>query len=227
VLPCGLGGDGHASHSGSHVLTSEVLLLLSGGLDSASLAFEIRPEYSLFIDYGQRAALAERDAAGAIADELGINHTSLKIDLSPIGGGLMAGTSALTKAYPSPEWWPYRNQLLVSIAAGWAVTNTHALQDTVDLRIVVGSVNGDGLRHIDGTAAFYRQLDGVISMQEGGIRVSAPALGLSTQELILNTKISESLLAWTHSCHVAVVPCNDCPGCYKRQDVLDALQILQ
>ena len=41
-------------------------LLLSGGMDSTSIAWWKRPDVAISVDYGQRAAAAELEAAGAV-----------------------------------------------------------------------------------------------------------------------------------------------------------------
>ena len=92
-------------------------ILLSGGIDSVALAFWQRPSFAITIDYGQRAAEAEIVAARQVSQELGINHEILRIDCSTIGSGDMAGAAPDAIA-PVTEWWPYRNQLLVTLARG-------------------------------------------------------------------------------------------------------------
>jgi 7-cyano-7-deazaguanine synthase len=91
------------------------LLLLSGGLDSSALAVWKRPDVALTVDYGQRPAKGEIAAASAIADEFGIAHEIVKIDLSSLGIGALAGKCA-SEIARAPEWWPYRNQMLITIA---------------------------------------------------------------------------------------------------------------
>tara|TARA_B100000614_G_scaffold179483_1_gene160295 strand:- start:13324 stop:13950 length:627 start_codon:yes stop_codon:yes gene_type:complete len=202
------------------------LLLLSGGIDSTSLAYWRKPDYSLFIDYGQRAAVAERRAATAVANELGVVFDSMQINLAAAAGGLMAGGSVMEGA-PSPEWWPFRNQLLISIAAAWACRNTNVLEDPGTVSIQLGIVRGDGERHVDGSARFVSAISALQELQEGRISVEAPALDLSTEDLVKRSAIPDALLAWTHSCHVASFPCMECPGCFKRERVLHDLGRLQ
>jgi 7-cyano-7-deazaguanine synthase len=188
------------------------LLLLSGGLESAALAAWRRPTLTLTIDYGQRPAAGEVEAAAAVCQELGLDHHVLRVDCSEVGAGLLAAEEPLNGA-PSPEWWPYRNQLLVTLAAGWGLPRGAT-------RITVGSVAGDGRRHVDGTAAFYTALSAVISMQEGSLSVDVPAIQLTSDELIERSGITDAVLGWTHSCHRANLACGACPGCAKRREVL-------
>jgi 7-cyano-7-deazaguanine synthase len=91
-------------------------ILLSGGMDSVAIAFWKRPELAVTIDYGQRPAAAEMRAASAVADALGIKHLKVTVPAGELGSGDLAGSPPLSLA-AKPEWWPYRNQLLVTIAA--------------------------------------------------------------------------------------------------------------
>ncbi|WP_256010222.1 7-cyano-7-deazaguanine synthase [Desertivirga xinjiangensis] len=49
-------------------------ILLSGGLDSVSLAYWKRPALAISINYGQAAAKKELEVSGIIARELGMTH---------------------------------------------------------------------------------------------------------------------------------------------------------
>ncbi|MNE66662.1 hypothetical protein D3C80_1622230 [compost metagenome] len=61
----------------------------------------------------------------------------------------------------------------------------------------------------------------LLSLQEGGMVVEAPAIELSTAELVRISGIPAGSLAWAHSCHKANVPCGDCRGCNKYFHVFD------
>jgi len=185
-------------------------LLLSGGMDSIAVAYWKRPEVAITINYGQKAAEAETAAAAQVATELNLRHEILKIDCTSIGSGDMAGTDPLERA-PVPEWWPFRNQLLVTFAAarGMSLGVTE---------IMTGSVASDK-SHADGRPEFYHALDRLVALQEGEIKVSAPALSMSTAELVRTAKVPRSLLAWSHSCHTGNLACGGCRGCLKHYEV--------
>jgi 7-cyano-7-deazaguanine synthase len=188
------------------------LLLLSGGLDSAALAAWIKPDVALTIDYGQLPAEAEIRSSRNVCRELGVSsHEVLTIDCSPIGSGLLAGTESESIS-PCPEWWPFRNQLLVTFAAAWGVE--HGATE-----IYTGSLASDS-RHIDGTREFYERLDGLVSLQEGDMRVLTPAIEMSGATLIEQSGVTDAVLAWTHSCHRSNYACAACPGCAKRREIL-------
>lgn len=189
------------------------LLLASGGLDSTCIGWWRRPAGALFIDYGQKPAAGEWTAARAAMDALGITLDTLRVDCSAVGSGMLAGSLTQESVAPSPEWWPFRNQLLVTLAAAWAVLRGY---DSV----LIGCVSGDALRHADGSSAFLKKLDDLLRNQEGGVRLVAPAIDLTASELLEVSGAPRSILGWTHSCHVESIACGSCPGCIKRTQTM-------
>lgn len=215
-----MGGDGPGATAGLVDVTTTALLL-SGGIDSAAVAAWKHPDIALFIDYGQRSASAERRAARAVAAELEIRHHELTVGLDALGAGVLKD-DVTRDGWPSPEWWPYRNQLLVTCAAAWLTTNAEILEIKMppQARILMGTVSSDASRHRDGSFRFFEALNALLASQEGFIGVDVPAIEMSTQQLILVSHITDSVMGWTHSCHTANLPCGRCPGCHKREQVL-------
>jgi len=187
-------------------------LLLSGGLDSAAIAWWKRPELAIFINYGQRPALAEGRAAEAVAAACGIEFLTITIDCSILGAGQMAGREQLSLA-PTPEWWPFRNQLLVTIAAA------AALRRDVD-HLMIGTIAEDAANG-DGTRAFVEAMDVLLQSQEGVLRFSAPAIDMTAPELLQRSGAPQEVLGWCHSCFVSDIPCMKCRGCAKQLKVLE------
>ena len=190
-------------------------LLLSGGMDSIALAWWKRPDLAFTVDYGQLAAAAEIDASAAICRALGTPHVVLRLDAKELGSGDMAGSLPDPKA-PASDWWPYRNQFLVTLVAMKAVAI--GVQ-----RLWLGTVASDGT-HADGTPEFFEHISRLVSYQEGGIIVEAPAIALETINLVRTSRIPLSMLAWAHSCHKANFPCCNCRGCNKYHEVLRELE---
>lgn len=189
-------------------------LLLSGGMDSIALAYWCRPAIAFTIDYGQLPAEAEIRASAAVSNELGIKHEVITADLRHLGSGDLAGGKPLDLA-PATEWWPFRNQMLLSLTAMKAVAmNVHEL--------MIGTVASDSF-HADGTVRFVQLMNELLSMQEGQMRVSAPGMHLNSVELIQHIKAPQALLSWSHSCHVSNLPCGVCRGCCKHYNVTAAL----
>ena len=107
----------------------KAVILLSGGLDSATAAALARREgwalYGLTIRYGQVHA-CEIDAARRVAASLGFaEHVELDIDLRRFGGSSLVGDGAIPSA-PSPSasvpstYVPARNTMMLSLALAWA-----------------------------------------------------------------------------------------------------------
>jgi 7-cyano-7-deazaguanine synthase len=189
-------------------------LLLSGGMDSVCLAYWLRPEVTVTVDYGQRPAAGELRAAKAVAAEINSEHLEIHVDLRPLGSGDLAGTPALSIG-TAPEWWPYRNQMLLTLAAMKVIA--------LDVRVLlIGALLTDGF-HSDGRADFVEAMSRVLQLQEGGLRVEAPAITMTAAELVARSEIPAEILAWAHSCHVSEFACGSCRGCVKHYETFEAL----
>lgn len=188
-------------------------LLLSGGIDSVCLAFLVKPDIAITIDYGQLAAEAEIKSSKFICEKLGILHEIIKVDCSQLGMGDLSN-NPMSKYNEFSDWWPYRNQLLITLCA------MKAIQLNV-VEIMIASVANDS-SHFDGSQNFIECIDKLISIQEGTVRVSAPVNHLTTVELIKNSKVDLNFLrSWAHSCHKSNYPCGKCRGCYKHYETLE------
>ncbi|WP_113663996.1 7-cyano-7-deazaguanine synthase [Pedobacter nanyangensis] len=190
-------------------------ILLSGGIDSIALAYWKRPKFAFTLDYGQTPSLAELRASSEICKALGIEHQIINVDCSSVGSGDLLNTDAIDVS-PSTEWWPYRNQLLVTLAAMRAISLGVK-------NLMVASVKSDGF-HKDGTSTFYNLLNEVMSYQEGNINVTCPAIDLTSAELVKISAVPDSLLFWAHSCHKSNTPCGNCRGCNKYRQVMYELK---
>ena len=109
-------------------MAAKAVVLLSGGLDSATLLAIARERgfdcYALSFDYGQRHG-AELDAAKAVAQALGaVEHRIMQVPIGALGG------SALTDAAIAvPDdggdgipvtYVPARNTVFLALALAWA-----------------------------------------------------------------------------------------------------------
>lgn len=191
-------------------------LLLSGGLDSTTLAYMLKPEYALTIDYGQNCAEAEIRASRIICKRLKIKHHIITIKSNNIGSGDLSTTKASLSA-PKTDWWPFRNQLLITAASAYIITNNLNINE-----IFFGTLKTDSY-HMDGRVEFFEQMNKLLQLQEGNIKVSTPAIIYTSSELIQKSKIELSLLCWAHSCHKSNFPCGNCRGCFKQQNVFKEL----
>lgn len=190
------------------------LLLLSGGIDSAAIAAWRRPACCLTIDYGQRPATAEVDAAKEICRALRLTHEVGQVPIQEFGTGMLAG-KPMSAFSPHEEFWPFRNQFLITLAAMYALSRSLTT-------VLIGTVRNDG-RHADGSVRFVRQISELVAYQEGQVSVVAPAIELTSVDLVRVSGITSSVLGWTHSCHNSEVACGNCPGCRKHAETMEAL----
>ena len=91
-------------------------LLFSGGIDSSAILYWKRPNISFYIDYGQRNSKGELRAVKIISKELKIPFEIISVNCSKLGKGILSGDKTSPQEVLS-EWWPYRNQLLITLAA--------------------------------------------------------------------------------------------------------------
>lgn len=193
-------------------------ILLSGGMDSTALAYSEQPDLAIFIDYGQIPAKAERNSARRICVDLNIKFHEINVDCSALGAGDLVGTSS-SEIGRFSDWWPYRNQLLITMAAMKAIKLGCS-------ELMIGLVAGDD-EYRDGSEEFIRLMNQLVSYQEGELKISAPVITKSIDELIISASVPSHLLAKTHSCHKANLPCFSCRGCGKQQAVFDKLKTLE
>lgn len=191
-------------------------ILLSGGMDSVALTFWKRPHIAFTINYGQLAANGEIRAARIVSKELNIQHEVISVDCRELGSGDLAGASQVENA-PATEWWAFRNQLLLTLAGMKSIS--------LEVKtLMFGSVKTDS--YIDSSPRFFDKIGQVFAVQEGNIEVIAPAINLTTAELIKISGIPRSVLAWSHSCHISDYACGHCNGCVKHLTVMNELGYL-
>lgn len=181
-------------------------ILLSGGMDSIALAYWKKPEVAFTIDYGQTPALAEIRASETVAKLLGIEHHIIRVDCKHLGSGDLVNETSIDNS-PSSEWWPYRNQLLVTLTAMKAI-NLGVNE------LMLASVKSDGF-HKDGTTGFYERINELMKYQEGELSISCPSIDMTTVELVQTSQIPKEILFWSYSCHKAELACFNCRGCNK------------
>ena len=117
-----------ASAAGATVAGATAVVLLSGGLDSATVLAMARARglktLALSVHYGQRH-LAELDAARRVAAALGADeHRVMGVDLAGIGGSALTDPSVAVPESAADgipvTYVPARNTLMLALALGWA-----------------------------------------------------------------------------------------------------------
>ena len=137
----------------------------------------------------------------------------LSADISSLGSGDLVGSLPADGA-PSSEWWPFRNQFLLTVGA----MKCYSLGVSV---LMLGAVASDSM-HTDGTIAFIEKVNEVFQLQEGNLQITAPGIDLSPEGLVGASGATLDLLSWAHSCHVSEFACGSCRGCRKHYDTMVA-----
>lgn len=185
-------------------------LLFSGGLDSTCIAKLEKPDILLTINYGQRQAKGEIAAATQIAKSLDLAHRIVIAKPEDCGQGLMAGKSP-NKKFP-PEWWPFRNQFLLTVAA-------MLLEGTPSTKLLIGTVVTDK-QLSDGSQLFLDSFNALLKAQRSSVMVKAPAIKLTSEQLYAKAKLDRSVSGWVFSCHTGSKACGICRGCAKSSAIL-------
>ena len=137
--------SGRAARLSFGMTNQRAVVLLSGGMDSATAAaltkargYELN---ALSFRYGQRHAV-ELEAARRVAQHLGVaRHAIVDIDLRAFGGSALTGDLAVPKDRPPQAigegipvtYVPARNTIFLSFALAWA--------ETLDITDIVIGVN--------------------------------------------------------------------------------------
>ena len=209
---------------------SPAVVLLSGGLDSATVLAIARSEglacHCLTVDYGQRHQV-ELEAAGRVAEHLGAaSHRVVALDLRAIGG------SALTDDIEVPKdgdpgsgeipvtYVPARNTVLLALLLG--------LAEVIGAdQLFIGANAVDYSGYPDCRPAFLRAFEelaakATVAGAERGIRyrVRAPLIDLSKAEIIRRGTALGVDYGLTWSCYDPTptgLACGQCDSCILRR----------
>ena len=182
------------------------ILLFSGGIESTCLAKSWKPDVCFTLDYGQVSAAGEIAASRLISRSLGLDHEVAQINLTDFGAGILAGRKPIPNE--KQEFWPFRNQMLITLAA-------MRFARIPDVQIAVGTIRTDR-QHPDGKPAFLKLMRKVLSAQRPDLMLEFPALNMSSEKLVEASNITLSTLGYTFSCHTSPIACGRCPGCRKN-----------
>ncbi|MFW6032255.1 MAG: 7-cyano-7-deazaguanine synthase QueC, partial [Phycisphaeraceae bacterium] len=223
--------------------TQSAVVLLSGGLDSATVLAIARSEgyacHALSFDYGQRHKV-EMEAARRVARELGVaSHRWVTIDLRALGGSALTSDEAVPKDREQDQlgsdipvtYVPARNTIFLSYAL--------ALAEVIgagDIFIGANAVDYSG--YPDCRPAYLEAFETMANLgtragtQGEGIRIRAPLLDLPKTEIVRRGLELGVDFAITHSCYdpepdsaapLGVRPCGHCDACLLRQRAFEAL----
>jgi 7-cyano-7-deazaguanine synthase len=218
--------------------SSRAVVLLSGGLDSATVLAEARSAgyvpYALTVRYGQRHGV-EIEAARRVARALGVaRHIEVEVDLRAFGGSALTseievpkdrGDEAISQGIPV-TYVPARNTVFLSLALAWAET-----LKAFDIFVGVNCVDYSG--YPDCRPEYLRQFEHLANLAtragvegDGRFRIHAPLLTLNKEQIIergLALNVDYSL---THSCYDPTsegIACGRCDACRIRRSAFERL----
>ncbi len=206
--------------------------LLSGGMDSATLAYHARHEgydlICLHLNYGQRTERKERLAARTIAGLLGAEEF-IEIDLAYLarfgGSSLTDHRIAIERFREGGEgvpatYVPFRNANLLSIATSCAEAKGAGA-------VFIGVQSRDYSGYPDCQPRFIEAFQRVVDTgTRDGTRISimAPFLDMTKQEILSLGRTLGVPYEHTWSCYQdEEKACGLCGACYFRKAAFEAL----
>lgn len=206
------------------------VVLLSGGLDSATVAAIVRDEgyatYALSFDYGQRHR-HELEAAADVAQALGVTeHRIAHIDLRVFGGSALTADIDVPKHESADQlgdeipvtYVPARNTIFLSFALGYA-----EVVGASDIFIGVNAIDYSGYPDCrpEYIEAFERMANLATKAAVQGARVSiqTPLIDLTKAQIIRKGHDLGVDFAMTHSCYDPSPDgraCGSCDSCLLR-----------
>ncbi|MGL6226985.1 MAG: 7-cyano-7-deazaguanine synthase QueC [Thermoguttaceae bacterium] len=209
---------------------SKAVVLLSGGLDSSTVAAIAQSQghdlYALTIHYNQRHAI-ELDAAREVAVFFGVKkHVIFPLDLRLFGGSALTDDWEVAKDVPLEKigsevpstYVPARNTIFLSLALAFA--------ETVSAReIYYGISSVDSSGYPDCRPEFlasFSDLAGLGTVRDerlGAWRIHAPLLHLSKAETIrkgLELGVDYGLTWTCYDPSPSLLSCGRCESCLLR-----------
>lgn len=206
---------------------TEAVVLLSGGLDSATTLAVARNAgyacHALSVAYGQRSS-AELEAARRMAADLGaVEHRVVQVDFGQWGGSALTDPAIPVPSGPSPgipvTYVPARNTIFLALALSWA--------EALSARDIFIGVNAiDYCGYPDCRPAFltrFEQLAAVATkagLSGHGFKVHAPLLELTKADIIRLGMTLGVDFGKTVSCYQADAQgraCAVCDACRLRR----------
>jgi 7-cyano-7-deazaguanine synthase len=209
----------------------KAVVLLSGGLDSATILAQARSEqyttYALSFDYGQRHA-RELDAARKVARHLGAsNHRTVPLDLRAFGGSALTSDTPVPKnrdvsaAHDIPVTYvPARNTIFLAFALAWA-----EVLDCGDIWIGVNALDYSGYPDCrpEYIQAFERMANLATKAAVEGrhrVKIHTPLIRMTKAEIIrmgLELGVDYSLTSSCYDPGPDGAPCGSCDSCQLRR----------
>ncbi len=217
-------------------MTPRAVVLLSGGLDSATVLALARERgldcHALSVAYGQRHSV-ELEAAAVIARALGAReHRVMQVDLASIGGSALTDHSMAVPTTATPgipvTYVPARNTIMLSLAMAWA-----EVLEAREIHIGVNAIDYSGYPDCrpEFIAAFERlaALATRAGVEGEKLSVKAPLIHMTKAQIVREGMRLGVDYALTVSCYQADpsgAACGLCDSCRLRREAFVSAGIL-
>ena len=213
-----------------------ILLLLSGGLDSGTLAYYIKHKLNpknykiLFINYNQRTLRQERQISKQISKDIKAEfiETDLKF-LDKISTSIINSNKKPTKSDPKSikkekqdvlNWWvPCRNSLFILTALAYA--ESEYLKNKTKYDIYIGLKSEGKVPMKDTTPKFIKQINKLSkeATHHGHYEIKAPFINLDKDEIVTIAEQIKAPIHKTFSCYTSKNKkhCGVCSNCEQRK----------
>jgi 7-cyano-7-deazaguanine synthase len=208
----------------------KALVLLSGGMDSVTLAYFANKQYdvrlALSFNYGQRHK-KELDFAKEHATRLGAEHRI--VDLSHLcdlfkGSSLTQDDILVPDGHYAEETMkatvvPNRNAMMLSIAYAAGISGGYSA-------LFTAVHAGDHFIYPDCRPEFISTLDAALEMGNAGfnaqgLKIMAPFVHMTKAQIAQEADKLGVPLEWTWSCYKGeALHCGTCGTCHERQEAL-------
>lgn len=189
-----------------------IVLLLSGGIDSALLLAEYSANnvvHCVTFDYEQRHRI-EIDAAEKLAVHYDVEHTIIK--MGSLKRNIWKNNDAYLLGGDTKELViPFRNAIMISMAV--------AMADSMDFGVVMIGCNGDDQEIFpDCTENFLIAMNQAAHLASK-VDVRAPLYLLGKKSVIRKAINAGVPMKLTYSCYAGnVKPCGECLPCIDRKE---------
>lgn len=201
------------------------VILMSGGLDSTTLAYLFIKEkvefIPLIINYGQHCFETELSRLKEVLPSEFLKRLEI-INVSDIY------KHSKSKFIKPADLWneeisaddlyiPYRNVLLLTIGASFA--------RTMDMnRVYSAFINSNHAKEIDCSSIFFDNLDALLQ-DYGSVKIIMPFRDMSKYEVAKLGIELNAPIGRTFSCQASpVIPCGACPNCVDRLEAITKLE---
>ena len=206
----------------------DIILSLSGGLDSSSLLFEYKDRIKLAVSfaYGSNHEKQELASAELVAKKANVEHKIINISnvFQGINSALLAGSEQVPQDCYNTDTIrnlvvPFRNGIFLSILA--AIAESEKLE-----YIALASHAGDHAVYPDCTEAFSDAMNEAIKLgTTNNVKFFRPYINLTKREVAIRGIKAGLNPDWTYSCYKGgKIPCSKCPTCIERNEALKGLK---